>query len=108
MVVKNVIGASDRPSRVGAVSQRDRHPRFNTTLFQNTEIPTGAPISHIQADQLMHASAPGELPARLSRLAHVENHRADAQDVADTHRFFTQARDGEIFAERAARHIRHA
>src|ERR1700676_2274168 len=56
----------------------------------------------------MHSPASGKLPAGLPRLTDFEPRRADAEDVADMDRFFTQAGDGEILAEGAVRHLWHA
>ena len=93
----------ERPVGAGALDAFERVALLRESFLQNAVIPAGATGTLDPQRHVAHIKAQVQLEAGLPSLAHLQQRRSEADDVADADGFLGPACRGEIFAEGAGR-----
>src|SRR5688500_13186206 len=98
-------GLLNCPRWMRPLDQHQFTARGYLTLSQNTQIPPALAVGDHLPPQIVDAPAARELPAGLTRLRDLKNHRACLPGVADAHCRFIEAFDRQVLAEAAVRQV---
>ena len=77
---------------------------FDHSFDEHAEIPPSLACSLDARREILHAPAPGQFPARLPRLRHLQHRRAAPVNVAHTDTGLDRPTRREVLAEGAVRH----